>query len=75
MKRVSLFLFDLLVRRSTLIIESTQGSTKKRPGPLAPPGKQTAMIDDYIVILHILPERIRPKRMITARSYSWTTYT
>jgi len=25
------------VRRSTLIIESTHGNTKNRPGPLAPP--------------------------------------
>lgn len=28
---------DLLVRRSTLIIESMQGKTKNRPGPFAPP--------------------------------------
>ena len=38
------------------MIESTQGKTKNKPGPLAP------------------PESMRPKRIITARSYSWTTY-
>ena len=35
---------------------SKQGKMKKRPGPLAPPGK------------------IRPRRRITARSYSRTIY-
>lgn len=30
----------LLVRRSTLIIESTQGKTKNRPGPFAPPERE-----------------------------------
>ncbi len=77
------------VRKSTFIIESTQGKTKNKPGPLAPP-KEYIFIAGAIKIQEnlkffriiisratcasFLPGRIRPKRIITARSYSCTTY-
>ena len=54
-------------------MESTQGKTKNKPGPLAPP-RTINHFKWFFVFSFILPERMRPRRIITARSYSCTTY-
>ena len=53
-KKEKIVTSKVTVLRSILIILSTHGRMKKRPGPLAP------------------PDKIRPRRNITARSYSLT---
>jgi hypothetical protein len=61
---------NVAVRKSTLMLVSTQGKTQNKPGPFAPPSttKEKSLLT--FTNNFIIPGNIRPRRKITARSYS-----
>lgn len=61
---------NVAVRKSTLIIVSIHGKIQNKPGPLAPPKYKTLTSVFCFSQLKLIPGKLRPRRRITARSYS-----